>query len=237
MESAIIIFHKNALTYYDNRWLKKCLDTIENQTYQNFDIFELDYSDSNPISLIKHFDVLKDKKLYHFHKPLKDHSYAMNFLFDKVFKKNYKYCFMVHIDDFYDLKRFEIQVKILKKFNFDMVSSNMYHVDENDNIINKPNLSFKYKNFNIEPYTKQRNKEVQYIREQLLMYNHNIIAHPSVCFTKKFWLIAGPYKHMVPIEDFDLFKRACRKNLKIHIINKFLLYYRMHGKQSRTLPH
>ena len=236
MESAIIIFHKNVLTYYKHKWIIKCLESIKNQTYQDFDIFELDYSDNNPVSVIKHFDIMTDKKLFYYNKPMKDHSYAMNFLFDKVFLKHkYKYCFMVHIDDFYDLKRMEIQIKFLKKFQFDMISSNMYYIDENDNITKKFILSYRYNpNDNINDIISY---EQEYIKTKLLKLNDNIIAHPSVCYTKRFWLSIRPYKNIVPIEDFDLFKRASKKNLKIHIINKFLLYYRIHEKQSAKLPH
>ena len=40
------------------------------------------------------------------------------------------------------------------------------------------------------------------------------------------------YTHTLPTEDLELFKRASERNdIKMHIIPKFLLYYRIHGKQ------
>jgi len=236
MDSAIIIYHKNALTYYQHKWIIKCLESIEKQTYQNFDIFEVSYGDKkDEQSIIKYFNKLQDKKLFYFHEPMPDHSYAINFILDKVFAKNtkYKYCFNIHIDDFFDETRFERQVKIIKKFNYDLVSAQMYYIDENDNITKKMDrLAYTFVNPKKVSLKEQLIKEQEYITTQFAK-NHNIIPHPCVCYTRRFWKMMRPYKHVLPKEDMEIFKRAAfNKDIRIHISKKFLLYYRIHEKQT-----
>lgn len=233
MESAVIIYHKNALNFYEHRWLFKCLDSIEKQTYQKFDIFELAYgNEEKEISIVEYFNKLKNNKLFFYKKEYKNHSYALNFLLNKVFSKknNYKYCFNINIDDFYDINRFERQIKILKKLPYDLVSSNMYYIDENNKIIN--NIDYlSYKFTNKKPILKQIEEEQKYIRNEFKK-NHNIIAHPCVCYTRRFWDLIKPYKNIIP-EDLELLKRASENiNIKMHISNKNLLYYRIHQKQT-----
>ena len=237
MESAIIIFHKNALTYYKHRWIKKCLETIRDQTYQNFDIFEISYGDSkNECSIIKYFNIMTDKKLYYWNKPMKDHSYAMNFLLDKVFLKHkYKYCFNINIDDYYDLKRFEIQIKTINKLKVDLVSSNFYYIqesdDNNDKIILKKDVAYEFISLKKKSLERQLLEENIYLKRELIKNNQNLIAHPCVCYTSLFWRIMKKYPHTVPKEDIDLFKKSLIKGLQIHINRKFLLYYRIHNNQ------
>ena len=97
MDSAVIIFHKNALSYYKHEWLLKCLESIEEQTYQKFDIFDLSYGSdlTTECSILKYFNKLQNKKQNYFKKPMKDHSYAINFLLYKVFSKNTKYKYWI----------------------------------------------------------------------------------------------------------------------------------------------
>lgn len=230
--AAVIIFHKNALNYYNNRWLEKCLDSIENQTYQKFDIFEIAYGDNkdNEVSLLKYFNKMTNKKKYFYKKKFKDHSYAMNFLINKVFDMQYKYCFNINIDDYYHNSRFQRQIDVINKLDYDLVSAQMYYVNEEDKIINKlDHLAFTFNKK--ESLKKQIKKEQEYIKKEL-NNNHNLIAHPCVCFTKKFWEKVGPYENKVPIEDLELCKKGISLNMKMHVSKKFLLYYRIHELQT-----
>jgi hypothetical protein len=230
MESAVIIYHKNALNYYQHKWLIKCLDTIENQTYKNYDVFEVSYGDGpNECSIVKYFKKIKNNKLYYFHKILPDHSYAMNFLLNKVFHNDtvYKYCFNINIDDFYDVSRFERQIKIIQKLNYDI------DINENDTKIKKIDyLAYNFKKN--KPIQEQIKEEQRYIKNEFLK-NHNVIANPCVCYTRRFWKLMGPYKNIVPREDYMLFKKAAiSNNINIHISKKFLLYYRIHDIQTTS---
>ena len=47
MKVAVIIFHRNIDTYYKPEWIAKCYDTIRNQEWKYFDVFEVDYGGTN----------------------------------------------------------------------------------------------------------------------------------------------------------------------------------------------
>jgi hypothetical protein len=229
-KSAVIIYHKNALNIYKKNWIIDCLNSIINQTYKKFDIWELCYDNSNT-SLINMFLQPINYTYYFFNEDLENHVYAMNYLLNKIFNENfiYKYCFNINLDDYYDNNRFKLQIKTIKKLQVDLVSSQMIYIDIDNNIIkNIDILSYKSE----KSSKKNLSKENIYIKEKL-NNNNNIIAHPSVCYTKKFWQLIGPYNvNSIPIEDLELFKKAINTpNIKIHILKDFLLFYRIHKNQ------
>ena len=230
MKVAIILFHKNALTYLPSRYIIECLDSIENQTYKDFDIFEINYG-GDDVSIIKHFKKLLDKKHYFYKETLKDHSYAVNYILDKVFiDHEYDFCFNIHIDDIFHKDRFNHQLKYLKKLNYDMISSNMIYIDESSKEIKNINhLAYTFKKG--QSFKSQIPAEQEYIRNELKK-DHNIIANPCVCFNRRFWKLMGPYPNTVPIEDLDMYKKAALSGkINIHITKRPYLYYRIHGTQ------
>jgi hypothetical protein len=62
---------------------------------------------------------------------------------------------------------------------------------------------------------------------------NNIIAHPSVCFSRKFWDDnKNRYnKNEIPEEDFKLWKESINNGYSFGITEEFLLFYRIHNKQ------
>ena len=66
---------------------------------------------------------------------------------------------------------------------------------------------------------------------------HNIINHPCICFSKKFWNFKDKYgnflryRNDLPFEDLSLWSRACSNDIPISIVNKHLLFYRIHNNQ------
>jgi hypothetical protein len=96
----------------------------------------------------------------------------------------------------------------------DIVSSDMCYIDENDTKFLDKNL----KRFN------SKEKIIQAFN-----YGDNVIAHPCVGYSKKFWN-NNKYLDEIPFEDFNLWKRTINEyNFKIH--NDILLYYRIHNSQ------
>ena len=63
--------------------------------------------------------------------------------------------------------------------------------------------------------------------------DHNIIAHPSVAFSKKFWSDElNRYNiNNVGREDLDLWKSSINRGYKFYIAEEILLNYRIHGNQ------
>lgn len=198
MKLAVIIFHKNSLGY-PSGWISKCLNSIRNQTYKDFDVFELDYGNEG----IK----LYAGSIFYSLK-MDDHAQAHNFLLDEVFSRGYDGAFNVNIDDYYATDRFEKQIPYLEK-GYDVISSNFYNIDDDGNIMCE--LNFDSKNITQEADN-----------------NHNIMAHPVLLYSKNFWTTCSRLKsNEIPRDDFELWRRSYGK-YKFIVIPDFLLYYRVH---------
>ena len=55
MKIAVILFHSNIKQLYKQRWIDTCLDSIINQTYNDFTFYEINYGGDG-------YSVLENKK-------------------------------------------------------------------------------------------------------------------------------------------------------------------------------
>lgn len=203
MKAAVIIFHKNIFSYYPTEWVVKCYDTIRNQTYQNFDVFEVDYGGTG----IQTFEGST-----FFSEALDNHANAHNFLLDRVFERDYDCAFNVNVDDWYALNRFEKQIPAIEQ-GFDVVSSNFYRVNDDESV----KQSFCFHGRDIR---KEAAKE------------HNIMAHPVLCYSRRFWTQCDRLDPKdIPFDDFILWKKSYKRGIfKFIILPDFLLFQRIHDK-------
>lgn len=210
MNSVLIFYHKD-IHIYNERWIKRYVKSIENQTYKDFDIIELNYGKDN--KSIK--DLFKEKLGgYKFiSQNFKDHSIAQRFLLK--YCMNYDIIFNSNIDDFYHEDRFKLQYDYLtNNLNVGVVSSNFYYVNEDDTIINKMELS---------------KKDI----DEEFRKGNNIICNPSVAIRNFIVKDYGlNYKDEVPVEDFNFFIRVRNAKIPIHILDDYLVYYRRHIEQT-----
>lgn len=221
MKVGVIIFHKDIKNIYKQKWIDKCIDSLLNQTYKDFDFLELNYGNDFKESIIP--ENIQNKKLF-WYKPLKNHCEAMNFLLDKAFVElKYDYIFNVNVDDYYHEKRIEETLRLLSQEFYDVVSCNFEHVKE----INGKDKKI----FFCDVHQKGSNQAQ--IKDSILSRKLNVIAHPAVCYNKTFWRCFKEiyYYDQIPREDLELWRRSLRRNLKFKIINKTLLYYRKHSNQ------
>jgi hypothetical protein len=212
MKTAVILFHSNIKQLYKQRWIDTCLDSIINQTYNDFTFYEINYG-GDGYSVLENKKYEQKSKFWNLKK--NNHAEAMNFLFDRVSEDDCDLVFNINLDDFYDLRRFEIQIDFAKH-GYDITSSDFSYIQEIDDF--NDNLLF---DMNVSDY-----EDINFI-----LKNHlNIIAHPSVCYSKNFVKNNRYDSNRIPEEDWDLWKRTCDK-YKFTIINEVLLYYRRHSKQ------
>jgi hypothetical protein len=212
MKIAVILFHSNIKQLYKQRWIDTCLDSIINQTYNDFTFYEINYG-GDGCSVLENKKYEQKSKFWNLKK--NNHAEAMNFLFDRVSEDDCDLVFNINLDDFYDLRRFEIQIDFAKQ-GYDITSSDFSYIQEIDDF--NDNLLF---DMNVSDY-----EDINFI-----LKNHlNIIAHPSVCYSKNFVKNNRYDSNRIPEEDWDLWKRTCDK-YKFTIINEVLLYYRRHSKQ------
>ncbi|MFI5404916.1 MAG: hypothetical protein ACHQ1D_00235 [Nitrososphaerales archaeon] len=208
MKAAVIIFHKN-VKMYNADWIKKCIDSIKNQTYKAFDVFEMDYGGT--------FTQIYEGSSFASSAHCATHADAHNFLLDKVFELGYDCAFNVNVDDIYSLDRFEKQMPYIEE-GYDIVSSNFHHIDDRGRILYPMIFDSK------DPH-----------REAIR--GHNIIAHPVVCYSKNFWITCTKLRsNEIPKDDFELWKRSYGK-YKFKILSDFLLYYRVHSLKVSAPKH
>ncbi len=209
MKVAVIIFHSNVYENYKKSWIDKFIASIEHQTLRDFDILEIDYSQTN-ICLAK--TINKEFKFYN--KLMKNHIEAMNFLINEAKRLEYDIILHTNVDDFYNPSRFIQQFNKLNQ-GYDLVSSNFCYIqekNEEDKWIKDFNLMSK-KDINFE-----------------LFRRNNIIAHSCIATKISFWENLQYNEALIGYEDLDLWQRAL-KTKKFFILQDCLLHYRIHEKQ------
>lgn len=208
----VVFFHKDIKKIYKERWIKKCVDSVLSQTVSDFTIYEINYGGGKD-SILEgfssehpHIFIAEEKT---------NHAEAMNIIIDLAFGDGCDYVFNTNLDDYYELNRFEKQIEFLNQ-GYDIVTSDFCYVEE---IENEDKITF-YKEI----------KKAGGIKENL-MKNHNVIAHPCVAYSKKFWESNSYNPEEIPAEDLLLWRRGIEAGFKFHICDEVLLNYRLHGNQ------
>jgi hypothetical protein len=245
LKCAVLFFHKNIDKICKKYWVDKCISSVLGQSYQDFDIFEINYGDEDK-SILEHFD-LGNREHFFYKKNYVNHTEATMYLLEKCFElNNYDLVFNTNVDDYYNLKRFDEQRDDILCGN--IINSTLWtyikeNENENDKILTTGHNKFLYKNGfywyqseNIEDG--DYSNEIQYsvIKENLLK-NNNVINHSGVCFTKKFWSSYDKFGNLLryrndkPFEDISLWIRTVSNNLPVSVVNSNLIYYRIHDNQ------
>jgi hypothetical protein len=147
------------------------------------------------------------------HRPLPNHVHAQNYLLDTLFKTlNFDYVFNVNLDDFYDRRRFELQLSMIQQ-GYDIVSSDFQHVHEGPQGYDVFGVKFFAHTYSVG---------------EELARDHNVIGHSSVCYSKKFWNTWSPYPDHIPREDLDLWQKASKEGAIIGVCPELLMFYRRH---------
>jgi hypothetical protein len=213
MKAGIIFYHKNIFSIYNKRWIEKCVSSILNQTIKDFTIYEINYGPDS-ISL---FEGISDlgHDLFFFNQEMDNHAEAMNFIIDKAFENGEDFVFNTNLDDYYPLDRIEKQLEILER-GYDVVSSDFCYVTEagEDDVITLHKNILQFGSISVN-----------------LNSNHNVIAHPAVAMSKKFWAGNRYVPAEIPMEDLLLWKRAVNDGYKFYIHPDELLFYRLHENQ------
>ena len=198
----VIFYHKNAFLFKP-QWIRKCIESIKQQTFNDFDVLELNYDQTNK--------QLFEGSIFE-NKILTNHVKAMNHLIEKARNLGYKYIFNTNIDDYYSINRIEEQMKYLK--DYDMVSSDHECIKEKNGTTI---VISSFKNSSLD------------VKENLIA-NNNIIPHPCTAWNVSFFDDLS-YENEIPEEDMRLWQRALKNNKTIFIVPKVLLYYRIHDNQ------
>ncbi len=198
MKAAVIVYHKN-VKQYPEPWIDQFRRSIDQQTFKEFDIYEMDYGgDQNRIFSTSIFTSLQ----------LNNHAEAQNYLIDMCFSLDYDYVFNTNVDDWYEPTRIQSQLKYLEK-GFDIVSSNFQLINDQGELYHEHQF------------------DTLDIRKELDR-DHNIICHPVVAYSKHFWSYNRYWPFEIPFEDMNLWKRTAG-SFRFIIIPEVLCFHRVHS--------
>ena len=224
MKIGVILYHKNIFSYIEHKWIFECLQSIENQSFKEYDIIELNYSnkDNEHVSLLD-IGLFKDKKTIHYKHECRNHIEAMNYILNKSFNElKYDVIFNVNLDDIYHPLRFELQLLEILNGN-DLVSSNYLIFQEyKTEIVKREIIVIKKDMDETEKDTTIKMKIIE---------NKNYIPTSVLCFTKKTWNIIKEIPYLPGVEGLLICKKLLKNKLKITICDEILVNYRIHDNQ------
>ena len=195
---AVISYHKNADKIYPAKWIDEYRNSIENQTFKDFDLFEIEYGGGD-------YRIF-EKSLYE-SKAFPTFVHTLNYLLDELFEAGYDCVLNTNCDDKYSNLWIEKTLPYIKN-GYDLVTCNFYLMNDNG-VYHTHN----FEKLNIE---NELNK------------NNNIICHPGCCFNKTFWQRGNRYvPEEIPTEDLKMWQRGI-KNSKFIVIPDHLVYHRVH---------
>lgn len=178
MKVILLCYHKNVNIIYPKEWIDKFRESVLNQTYKEFTVYECNYGGG--------MERIFDNSEYE-SKKLPTFVDAMNHLIDKALLDGADVVANSNADDYFSLDRMEVQLNYMAK-GFDIVSSNFCLVQ--DDLIIK---SHDFASLNIK---EQLNK------------NHNILGHPSIMYSRNFLLKNRYVPNEIPLEDLLLWQRT-----------------------------
>ena len=215
----VLIYHSNIFNVFKKKWVVKSMNSIYKQSFQNFDVIELCYDNQN--RKLWGLDNFKGKYKF-FNKKLDNQNEALNFLFKIAFYDlNYKYVFIVNLDDIYHKDRISNLIQYINKY--DIISSNYYFLKNNK----------KYKR-TIVPEIYEDDYNIDYMIKFMIKSNKRTIDLSGVIISKnvidKCGYLDDDFKSF---SHFVLWKKALKNNLTFFISSEYLLYYRLKNNKKK----
>lgn len=194
-------------SYNGSGYIKRCLDSIFNQTYQNFMILFLDDSSTdNTENIIKNIN--SDKIRYLKNEKNKGRGFSRNKLLKLSETEFSVWC---DIDDYMHPTKIEKQINYMLENQTNFLATEMFDCDSNGNVIG---LGCNKKNDIIS-----------------LTYNkilkQNCINHPTVMFKTEIAKKIGFNDIMERNEDWDFYKKLYESGLKVDCLGEPLYYYKL----------
>ena len=200
--------------YNASKYLKKCLDSLVNQTKKELEFILInDGSTDNSESIIKSYN---DNRIKYFKRSNHGIGKTRNF---GISKSTGKYIMFLDSDDYLEENACEILYKKINKERFDLVVCDFYRVVNDSKIIEKitsfkntslkdnPNLLL---NVNLAPWNK--------------IYRSDLIKNNNIKFIED-----------LKYEDAPFVVLSLLKSKKIGKVDKTLVYYTIHEKSETTV--
>jgi glycosyltransferase involved in cell wall biosynthesis len=215
-------------TYNRARYLKEAIQSILNQTFDDFEIIVTDNASTDDTELIVYS--FNEKRIKYFKNKenlgvVKNHNLALS-------KCTGEYIQIFSDDDLMDLNNLKLKVSILDKYqNVGLVHSNVRTINSNGEIIeNKHWARNYYKNWRLSHLQNRLFNGLFYA--QILYENWNIISMPSVMIRTSVLKNIGDFdietKYFC---DWDLWIRMALVS-DVYYLSKVLISYRKHDNNT-----
>lgn len=197
---SVLLPSKNA-----GKYIKKSVESILNQTYQNFELIIIDDSEDDTGKIIKSINynkiIYRKVKNSNISKSL---NLALKLTSGDIIAR-------MDADDISHPERFEVQLNYLKNHkDIHLVGSNFYFINDEGNILSKKKLP-------------EHHETIEYWMPVLSTLLHaTIMTYKSTIDN-----IMGYSENLDRAEDIDLFFRLFRNKYKFYNIQKYLYYYRV----------
>ena len=191
--------------YNEDRYLKDAIESILNQTFDDFEFIIIDDgSEDDSTEIISSY---QDSRIKFFRSENKGIVHQLNF---GILNSGASLIARMDADDIAEEKRFEIQTNILNENpDIHVIGSNVVFIDENGNII----CEKKYPEFH---------EDIEF-----MMPIESAICHPSVIMQKEIFEKIGYYKNGYEYaEDHELFLNLIYQGYKFYNAQATLLKYR-----------
>lgn len=185
--------------YNTEKYLKKCLDSILSQTYQNFEILLVDDGSIDKSSEIIHDYMKKYPGIIHgFFQENRGQSSARNLALRHA---KGEYISFIDSDDYIGPLFFEQLYKTAKKYMSDMVICNYTKVSENGEIIKRFNANFVEDRMRIPSYISCNHLVKRELIEKYNLYYSEGVICEDIPFILKLEAVAKNTK-IIPMEDY-----------------------------------
>lgn len=192
------------------RWLEESVNSLLNQTYRDFEIIIVVDNKEN-LEVIQCLRLFEKK--YDFIKVIiNEENIGLALSLNKAFEASSgQYIARMDADDISSLDRFEKQMKILEtNREIDLVTSNCRYINETSKKFGEQNL------------VKMSDERIKSSLEIM-----NFLIHPSWLMRRSTFVQLNGYRNFECSQDYDFLLRMVSHNLKIYLINEFLVDYRV----------
>ncbi len=197
-------------------YITKSVESILNQSYQNFELIIADDSTNEETIQILNKYAQNSKIKIHRANYKRNLPTALNEAIEDALGK---YIARADADDIQNIDRLAKQVSYLElNENIGIVGSNVIYIDEKESIIKEKKL----------PETSEKIYRTIHI--------HNPISHPTTLIRKTFFTSVGTYNiELKRAEDYDLWHRAKQNGWLMYNIQEPLVYYRLSNINKRDI--
>lgn len=205
--------------YNSEKYLKQTIESILNQTYNNFEFIIIDDGSSdNSFKIIQEYKLLDNRVKVIRRRENKGLIYSLN---EGLELAKGKYIARIDSDDIALSERFEKQICFLeKRKDIDILATHILAIG-NENLEKKMQIEKRY------------NLLIDENNMENVIFDDIPICHPSVIMKKSVLEDLGGYSYKYPCaEDYDLWIRALKKGFQLRTINEKLTKYRLHNKSK-----